>query len=215
MAKKIDYQALKKVGDEWGCLLSPEELRFWSLAHKWRKGIFSENGLQISSVSVKASRIVGESSTRKYSKKAPLILKNGFEITKGTKGLTSQNHSVRYPNMIVDSIAEFNDAMVLLSELDEMDIWEITGYSFWNTKHRARILFKHFSPNEGTGCNLYLDRVFDDSGERPYATIPYYEQQELCNYFTNTTAACIKVMVETVDCKVKHLKEMAQANANT
>ena len=116
-----------------------------------------------------------------------------------------------YPNIKVDSVKEFNEVMQLLSEKEELDIWEITSFSFWNEKHRARIRFNKFSPNSGTPTGLYLERVWDDSGERPYSEITYYDQLTFCNYFTSTTAACVKREGTFVDCGIKILEEMGRA----
>ena len=36
MAKKIDHAAAKEVGEDWGCLEAPEEVKVWVLAYGWK-----------------------------------------------------------------------------------------------------------------------------------------------------------------------------------
>lgn len=188
---KDELAKLKKKG-EWYTVKVLEEYRYWNRKRPWDKEFFRKHNLNIIAFSAKPSEITGENNMRTFTKKAPMRLKCGINVTSGRMGVTTQSRVASLNNVRVDDVFELNQVMDDASELTGLDFWEISKLEIHNYKLGPIITFSLFNP-DGTGTALYLETVENGDAKRTYFDVPPYEQQKLCDHIQEKIANCVLV----------------------
>jgi len=196
--KRLTKDQLIERGDYYTARVM-EPFRFWHKKHGWKKGYFRKNKLKLMAFSAKTSSTIQKTTTTNYTYRDYLKLPCGVIIDKGNSRIGSQIQYVTITNVRVDDIAEANAVLNDLSEIFNINVWEISKLQLHNVQKGPFLNFKTFNPDT-TGVSLYLESAHTVDQFRYFYDIPMMEQQGLCNNIQDGMAHCEWVDRKTPQC---------------
>ena len=198
-----DILRSKKPGDEWYTFMCPEEFHFWVKKSPWDKNAFEKYGVCVVAIDV-AAILKAQKNVIKYNHKAPLVLKNGYDVEHGYISNTiTKNARFRFR---IDSSIETNEILKGLSEIVETDMFSVKRLYVYNKKEGAELQFNIHNP-DGNGSSLYFYRMKKIGRDVLYPDIGLNELLRVIAGFKDTMAHCSAEKVE----QMKHgcaLKKM-------